>query len=211
MCTSTVRANVRVNIPEGNEPPFYARISGYEFIGSENIFRTEEWAAIVFYREPECVPAGFNLLSFFDFSIWALPPAERCPLTIEGFEIWKAFPPAGPVAPIQTKSWGLGAVPIWFVAWPEMQALLADRVLTIGELESATTLLKGHASIYDETLHPPAVGPLTDAAQVGHITIDASGVLENGRRFQFQAAVTGTDPDCCFPDGKKQQVRIEFR
>src|SRR5262245_33979691 len=62
MCTSTVRANVRVNIPEGNEPPFYARISGYEFIGSENIFRTEEWAAIVFYREPECVPAGFNLL-----------------------------------------------------------------------------------------------------------------------------------------------------
>jgi hypothetical protein len=212
MPTPVCQANDIVKVPEDNEPPFYARINGYEFIGNEGVFRTEEWAAIVFYRDPDCVPAGFNLLSFFDFSLWALPPAERCPLTIEGFEIWNAFPPLGPAFPIHTKSWGLGAVPIWFVAWPEMQALLADRVLTIGELESATTLLKGQANIYNETLHPPGGGLVNDAAQVGHINIDASGVLEDGRRFQFQAAVAGlTDPDCCFPDGKKQQVRIQFR
>jgi hypothetical protein len=210
--TSTVQANIRVNVPEDNEPPFYARINGYEFIGNEGIFRTEEWAAIVFYRDPGCVPGTFNLLSFFDFSIWALPPADRCPLTIEGFEIWNAFPPPEPAFPIHTKSRGLGAVPIWFVAWPEMQALLADRVLTIGELESATTLLKGHATIYNETLHPPGGGLVTDAAQVGHINIDASGLLEDARQFQFQAAVSGlTDPDCCFPDGKNQEVRIRFR
>src|SRR4030095_7892709 len=80
--TLTVQAAVRLNVPEDNEPVFYARINGGEFTGGqEDIYHTEEWAAIVFYRQPDCVPSGFNLLTFFDFSIWALPPADRCPLT----------------------------------------------------------------------------------------------------------------------------------
>jgi hypothetical protein len=210
--TSTVRAAIRLEVPEDNEPPFYARIHGSEFIGTEGIFHTEEWAAIVFYRDPGCVPEDFNLLSFFDFSLLAVPQPERCPLTVEGFEIWPA-PPGPGVAPIQTKLWGLGAVPVWFVSWPEMQSLLADRIVTVGELESAATLLKGDADFFTETLHPPARGPITEAAQVGHITINASGELEDGRRFQFQAAAAGSygNSDCCFPDGKEQQVRIQFR
>ena len=209
--TSFVQANIRIDVPEENEPPFYARLSGYEFTGGEEVFRTADWAAIVFYRDPDCVPANFNLLSFFDFGMLALPPGQRCPLTVEGFEIWPA-PPGPGVAPIQTKLWGLGAVPVWFVSWSEMLSLLADRVVTVSELAYATTLLKGEANLYRETLHPPTTGPLTEAAQVGHITIDASGQLEDGRQFQFQAAASGlTDPDCCFPDGKKQQVRIRFQ
>src|SRR5688572_27276394 len=123
--TSTIQAIIRLNVPRDNEPPFYARISGYEFIGSENVFRTDEWAAIVLYRQPRCVPANFNLLSFFDFSLLVIPPASRCPLTVEGFEIWPA-PPGPGIAPIHTVTWGLGAVPVWFVGWPEMQTLLAD-------------------------------------------------------------------------------------
>jgi hypothetical protein len=201
--TSTIQADVRLNVPEENEPPFYARIHGAEFAGGEEmVIRTDDWAAIVFYREPGCVPAGFNLLSFFDFGA----VGGSCPLTIEGFEIWREFPPTGVLSgPIQTKSRGLGAVPIWFVAWPEMQALLADRVLTTAELEAAETLLKGTAQIFDETLHPfPAV-------QVPHLSIQASGELDDGRHFQLQVAVAGFHTDCCSPQGDKQQVRIEFR
>lgn len=208
---STAQPIIRMNVPQDNEPPFYARISGYEFIGSETVFRNSEWAAIVFYRQPHCVPAGFNLLSFFDFSLLAVPPGSRCPLTVEGFEIWPA-PPGPGIAPIQTVSWGLGAVPVWFVAWSEMQDLLADRVITMPELQAASTLRKGLAGYYHETLHPPAVGPLANAAQVGFITIEAVGALETGAQFQFQATVSGLDyRDCCFPDGKQQQVRIQFR
>jgi hypothetical protein len=93
-----------------------------------------------------------------------------------------------------------------------MQALLADRIVTVGELESAATLRQGLAAFYHETLHPPAVGPLTDAAQVGFITIEASGALQGGGEFRFEATVSGLDnPDCCFPDGKRQQVRIRLR
>jgi hypothetical protein len=208
---SAVQGNIRLNVPRDNEPPFYARISGYEFIGSENVLRTDEWAAIVFYRQPRCVPGDFNLLSFFDFSLFGIPQASRCPLTVEGFEIWPA-PPGPGIAPIHTVSWGLGAVPVWFVAWSEMQDLLADRIVTVPELESASTLRKGLADFYHETLHPPAVGPLTDAAQVGFMTIEASGSLEGGRQFEFHATVTGLNyVDCCFPDGKRQQVRIRIR
>jgi len=206
--TSTVQANIRLNVPEDNEPPFYARISSGEFTGGqEEIYHTEEWAAVVFYRQPDCVPSGFNLLSFVDFSIWALPPADRCPLTIEGFEVWETFPPAGPAGPIQAKFRGLGAVPVWFVSWPELQALIADGVLTIGELESATTLLKGHADRYNETLHPPELS-------IRHIAIDAQGRLEDGTRFQFQAAVSISEPgvsECCSSDGQSQHVLIRFR
>jgi hypothetical protein len=74
------------------------------------------------------------------------------------------------------------------------------------------TLLKGEADFCSETLHPPAGGTLTIAAQVGHITINASGELEDGRQFQFQAAVSDyADSNCCFPDGEKQQVSVRFR
>ena len=209
--SATGQTHIRLNVPQDNEPPFYARISGYEFIGSENVFRTDEWAAIVLYRRPQCVPDDFNLLSFFDFSLLGIPPASRCPLTVEGFEIWPA-PPGPGLAPIQTVSRGLGAVPIWFVAWPEMQVLLSDRIVTITELESAATLRKGLAGFYHETLHPPAVGPLAQAAQVGFITIEASGSLEGGEPFQFNATVSGLDlADCCHPDGQRQQVGIRFR
>jgi hypothetical protein len=208
---STAQGNIRLNVPQDNEPPFYARLAGYEFVGNENVFRTDEWAAIVFYRQPYCVPGNFNLLSFFDFSLLAIPQGSRCPLTVEGFEIWPA-PPGPGIAPIHTVSWGLGAVPVWFVAWSEMQALLADRIVTVAELESASTLRKGLADFYHETLHPPAVGPITDAAQVGLITIEASGFLEAGAQFQFHATVSGLDyADCCFSDGTRQQVHIRFR
>lgn len=202
---------IRLNVPQDNEPPFYARLSGYEFVGSENVFRTDEWAAIVFYRQPHCVPADFNLLWFFDFSLLGVPPASRCPLTVEGFEIWPA-PPGPGIAPIQSVSSGLGAVPIWFVAWSDMQVLLTDRIVTVTELGSAATLRKGLADFYHETLHPPAVGPLAQAAQVGFITIEASGSVEGGERFQFAATVSGLDfADCCHADGQRQQVRIRFR
>lgn len=47
---------------------------------------------------------------------------------------------------------GLGAVPVWFVSWPEMQAALADDVLTV--LLSLPSLRIGSASFFKETQHP---------------------------------------------------------
>jgi hypothetical protein len=49
---------------------------------------TDEWAAVTFLRQPGCVPYNFNLLDVID-----VPGAFGCPLTVEGFAIFKNAPP----------------------------------------------------------------------------------------------------------------------
>ncbi len=71
--TSIVEAAVRVEVPPAPAIPAYAR--------TDFFIHNEEWAAIVFYGDPACVPGGFNLLEFYD-----VPAAFGCPLTVTGFE-----------------------------------------------------------------------------------------------------------------------------
>jgi len=146
--------------------PAYARVE------RPFVFHTDEWAAIVFYRDPSCVPASFNLLDFFD-----VPAAFDCGLTVSGFEIWEDLPGVA-VAPRQVVSTG-AAVPVWFVPWPALQAAIADDVLTLPELESLSPL-KGTATTFHEALQPEG------GAMIPHLTIAASGVLPDGRSFQYE-------------------------
>lgn len=139
-------AAVRIEIPEeGPGIPAYARIE------ASHVIQDGTWAAIVFYRLPECVPPDFNLLLLFD-----APRAFACPLTVRGFEIWKNGPPpqSADAGPIQTESRGLGAVPIWFVKWSELQTAIADGTLTVPELWKIPSLRIGTASFYQEGLRP---------------------------------------------------------
>jgi hypothetical protein len=180
----TASANVRFT---DEQVPAYARITAGE------IFHDGEWAVIPLYRPATCIPAEFNLLDFFD-----IPGAFFCqPQTVQTASIWKNGPPGDP-APIHAKSHGLGAVPVWFVTWAELEAAIADGVLTIGELESLPSLLKGTASFFTETLHPG------EAANVGMLTFVARGVLDDGRTFQVQ----GTRNDGA---GGQTHLGITFR
>jgi hypothetical protein len=165
--------------PDPIDPPFYARLER----GSEPV-HSDEWAAIVFYRQPACVRPAFNLLDFFD-----IPAAFGCSLTVTGFEIFKE---PLPTPPIHVKFEGLGAVPIWFVSWPHLQAAMADDVVTVGELQGIPSRVVGSASLYHETLHPAEL-----------LVITAQGVLTDGRRFSLQATYAH--------DGTLKQVRIAFR
>ena len=64
------------------------------------------------------------------------------------------------------------------------------------ELATMPSLRKGTAALYQEVLHPNK-----------HITINAEGLLEDGKRFQFHATESGyPPPDCCY--GPKVQIRI---
>jgi hypothetical protein len=164
-------ANVRVE--GGGDVPFYARLGRGEF------YHNDTWAAIVFYRPPECIPIDFNLLDFFD-----IPGAFGCtPYTTDGFAIWKHGPEAD-FAPIMSNLHGLGVVPVWFVSWPALQAVVVDDVLTIGELESLQPL-QGSASFYHEILRP------TEAVNISGIEFNASGMLEDGRSFHLEASAGG--------------------
>lgn len=133
LLTTAAHAQIRVSVPEDDPgPPFYAVV--------ERIFvpHTDEWAAITFLRQPGCVPDDFNLLDLFD-----IPAAFGCPLTVQGHLIYKNAPPPVDNAPIQVNLHGLGAVPIWFVSWPELQVALADDVLTVPELLDVAVVADG--------------------------------------------------------------------
>ena len=175
-------AYAKIRTPGGGDVPFYARIEPHYVV------HTDEWAAIVFYRPPGCVPDDFNLLDFYDFGAFGCTPA-----TTDGFIIWAGEP--GISAPIQMKLHGLGAVPVWFVAWPELEPALADGILTVPELQDMDSLLIGSASFYSETLHPDG------GAQVPMINQVAHGMLDDGRSFQLSATYVTVSV---------MNVRIEF-
>ena len=155
-------AAVRLTFP-GESPgiPAYARIS-------EEAIHTDEWAAIPFYRDPSCVPPDFNLMRSFD-----VPRAFRCPLTVEGFEVWENGPGVD-AAPMLSVSRAAEGMPVWFVKWPELEAAMRDGVLTIGELAGMESLIVGTADSYQEVLRPGE-----------SITIHATGSLSDGRRFHM--------------------------
>ncbi len=168
--TGSAGAQVLLQVP-GDSPgaPIYART---DLEDGSYPYHTDEWAAIVFYRGPGCVPSGFNLLYFVDF-----PAAFDCELNISGFELWENGPGIDS-SPLLTVSSG-SSVPIWFVSWPALEAALTDNALTMPELESLNPL-KGIATTFHEVLHP-----LGGSAKVPHLTITADGFFPDGRSFQY--------------------------
>lgn len=165
-------AQVRTPFPEEDAgPPFYARVERSS-VHTEIVPHTGEWGAVIFYRLPSCVPPAFNLLDVFD-----VPGAFFCPLTIEGFEVWRHGPPPADLAPMQARFNGLGAVPVWFASWVELQQAASDDVLTIGELLALPSLQTGNALFFRETLHA------TGGAIQPKLTMVAIGTLGDGQSF----------------------------
>lgn len=180
--TSPVQAAVRVEVPPAPGIPAYAR--------TDIIPHDEEWAAIVFYRDPGCVPDSFNLLDLMD-----IPAAFECPLTVAAFEIWK-HGPAVDAGPILAVLHGLGAVPVWFVSWPDLQEEIKDGVLTIEDLRGVNSLQKGEATFFAERLHPVETSN-------GNYNVVAHGFLEDGRSFNYEATLKS--------DNRLTSVNIRFK
>ena len=164
-------ASEPVRIESGGEVPFYARF------GENETFGDGEHAVIVFYRPPDCIPVDFNLNQFFHFPGDDGPGAFGCaPPTTTGIETWQNGPEVDP-APLMAEVEGRGAVPVWFVAAPELEAAMADGVVTIGELAALPSLLTGTATTYSELLYPSQ----TNAAP--SIQFTATGALDDGSPF----------------------------
>lgn len=186
---------VRTEWPSATDPgpPFYARTDDVTHF----VFHDGEWAAIVFYRDPGCVPVGFNLLQFFD------PPAAfGCALTTQGSSLWQgeAFLGAPKIATVGEA----GPVPVWFVPVEAVRQATQDGVLTTGELAALDGLLVGYADQFNETLHPHPLPP--ELGGGGHpnpkLILTAKGQLEDGRRFNLH--ITQVKDEV-------QAIQIQFR
>jgi hypothetical protein len=139
-----------------------------------------KWAALVFYRDPGCIPLDFDLGLFFD------PPgpgglgAFNCPILTEGLELWENGPGTDDVAPIYVRSRNATpGLPVWFVAWSEIQPILDTGHVFIGEIVALPSLIRGSARWFEEALYPGG------AAADPSITIRAEGRLETGGRFSL--------------------------
>jgi hypothetical protein len=182
---------VRTDWPSAEDggPPYYARIY------TDRVFIVDGWAVVPFYRGPDCIPADFNLLDFIN-----IPAAFGCPLTVEGFHLWRGAPFAAP--PWISQKQGTGAVPYWFIPADAVLEAMQDNRLTIGELAALPGRIVGHASQFTETLHPepdPERGgghPAPMLNQNAHGTLD-----DDGRRFQFHVVVV---------QGTIRTIRLRF-
>jgi hypothetical protein len=156
-------------IPEQSPgAPFYAISGNGGFIPHDDV-----WAAIPFHRDLSCVPDDVDLLEIVG------PSAFGCTLTVEGHEHWENGPWADP-APRQTVLYGLGAVPIVFVRWSELQPALGGG-LTPLELFALPSAIVGSALFYKETDVLGVSGP--QGPGKGSYKIAARGFLSNGRPF----------------------------
>ena len=145
-----LQANVRTEVPPDPGPPIYSFVQRL-LDGSPYFIHDNQWAAVLFLRDPNCVPPTFNLLDLVD-STPAFPggPPQPflCALTASGFAIWNNGPPPIDFVPIQDHMQGLGQVPAWFVSRADMEAAVADDNLTVPELLAIPSLVKGYATQY---------------------------------------------------------------
>lgn len=178
---ATSEAKEPVRIEANGEVPFYARF------GENETFSNGEWTVIVFYRSPDCIPADFNLNQFFHFPGDNGPGAFACtPPTTTSVEYWANGPQTDP-APLKAEMKGRGAVPVWFFAQAEIEAAMADGIVTIGELAVLPSRQIGTAATYTELLHP------SQSNAQSLIQFTAEGNLEDGRSFMVDVSYGAAD------------------
>jgi hypothetical protein len=158
-------------------PPFYARVSPI----MNELFFSDGWLAIPFYRDPACIPAGFNLLDLYHFPSERDTGAFACRALVTGVTYKEPGAPAT-TFPKRVTMDGSGSVQIWFVREAAARQAIADGSLTLAELEELDPLI-GLATTFDEELQPRAEDHL--------IVIRSAGELMDGRSFRFDLRHVG--------------------
>jgi hypothetical protein len=141
-------------------PPFYS----FEFSSP-----ADGWAAVLFLRDPDSIPSDANLLAL-DFG------AVARPLTVHGYTIRSNPLPAPPDV---FHAEGNDDMPVWLLSSADIAAAVADGLLKIGELESASSLVKGTADLF--VIHEEVRSDL--------IQVTSHGDLDDGRRFKAKLSV----------------------
>jgi hypothetical protein len=191
--SAAVAQPIILSLPDDSPgPPIYAAIARF-FMNTDG-----EWVAIELVRERGCIPPDFNLMQFSD-----IPRAFGCHLTIGGTEWWYPEDLADgpwthvPPLPFQARLVGQPGMLMYFVKLSELNATIADGILTIGELENLPSFLKGHIDSYLQVQHNSNLGQAP-----GHSDTTSRGRLEDGRSFFYQK----TDRD-----NEALSVQISFR
>lgn len=157
--------------------PAYARLE--LLLPRFDVPNTKHWAAVVFYRDPACIPGDFDLGSFFHLPGPAGLGAFACPLLIEGHELWDNGPGIDLAPRYAFARNAVPQLPVWFVTWKELKPQLETGHVTIEDLQAMRSLATGHARWFEERLYP------NGGADNPGISLRASGVLDAGGSFEL--------------------------
>jgi serine/threonine protein kinase len=180
---------VVLNVPdESPGDPTYADI------GRNSIPTDGTQVAIVFMRDPAYIPPDFNLLDMRD-----IPAAFESPFLLRGQDWfhktnWLNFLRTRSTSeksdwhepfvdfPIKSMYVNDGFVPVYFVDLTELNSEIADDQLTLGELETFSSLKVGQAMyVKEDILNSNA--PDTDGK--GHGRVTAIGTLQESGEFFY--------------------------
>ena len=165
-------------------PPGYAR----HFALAE-----EGWVAMIFYRDPTCVPTGRNLLEFVDPPAESGPAAFGCGILVRGVTFWEQGPGVD-FAPKLMIFRDEPGMQIWFAPLTEFNEAAAGGTLTMAELESLDPLV-GTVEAYREVHHLDQPAP--QRVESAEFMAMAYGTLADGRSFDLELHVraSGVMPD----------------
>ena len=171
-------AQARLDVPvQSPGIPYYARLSrsGDGWV----IPRNDDLSAVMFYRDPDCIPIDFDLGFGID------PPGPHglgafgCRPLFEGFDLrFSTLDPTLPPDYVFMRN-SSPDFPIWFVATEELNELLDRGFVYIDEIEALPSRVSGHAWQFEEQLNPFGFNPEAS------IRATASGRLDDGGLFSF--------------------------
>jgi|GEM_PF-1806645 len=171
-------ALARLDVPvESPGLPYYVRLSqaGDFWVMPSN----DEWSVIVFFRDQDCIPLDFNLAEGFHLPGPDGLGAIGCKPLHEGFDLrFTSLDMFTPPDYIFTRNSTLD-LPVWFVATPELMALLDRGFVFIDEIEALPSRVSGRAWHMEEQLRPFGTNPEAT------LRMTASGRLDTGGRFSF--------------------------
>ena len=169
--TGTAPAYIRVFVPSGVDPDF-----------------VPFW----FLRLPACVPPDFVVPQFYDFTpgSGSLPfRAYACPLVVTGRSVFADASDLQALrAPLYFHMEGANSVQVVFLSRADAAALGSK--FTFQQLMSVPGKIMGLARAYAEDVSPDP-GPGGGGSKNSWIEITASGVLFDGRTFQFHTKSSG--------------------
>jgi len=167
--SSSAVAGLRLDYPDQFPgPPYYATVA---YIEGEPI------TPVVFYHDPAAIPADSNLLGLD-------PRAWSDPLLMDGFLV---FADQNFTVPTHQELHG-SATPIWFVETAALEAIAADGVVTLAELEGLNPV-KGITTRYVETVH------FIGGTAVPFAEVQSTGVLEDGSTYSMHLTEAWLPPD----------------
>lgn len=171
-------ALARLDVPvESPGLPYYVRLSpGGDFWALPS---NDQWSVIVFLRDQDCIPLDFNLAEGFHLPGPDGLGAFGCKPLHEGFDLrFTSLDMSTPPDYIFTRNSTLD-LPIWFVATPELMALLDRGFVYIDEIEALPSRVSGRAWHMEEQVMPFGTNPEAT------LRMTASGRLDTGGQFSF--------------------------